>query len=306
MSAGGPSPEPAPPNAIEERHPLLDAFGDRLRTLRAQRGLTRRALAQTAAVSERYLVNLEAGRGNPSLLILHEIARALDCSVAQLLGDVSATSPEWALIRELLQGRGEEDLRRARLAVGEALGTGGDRRSANRRIALIGLRGAGKSTLGQMLAEYLDVPFIELSAEIQRIAGIGIPEIHNLYGPGAYRKYERRALEDVLQIYPEVVLATPGGLVTDPAAFNLLLSHCTTVWLQAAPEAHMSRVIGQGDTRPMAGNDEAMADLRRILDARSAFYGRADITLDTSAQALDGTLGLLCKLVHERTETPRS
>jgi XRE family aerobic/anaerobic benzoate catabolism transcriptional regulator len=298
------SPEPGPSNHLEERHPLLDAFGERLRTLRAQRGLTRRALAQTAAVSERYLVNLEAGRGNPSLLILHEIARALNCPIPQLLGDVTATSPEWTLIRELLQGRGEDDLRRARLAIGESLGTGGDQRSAGRRVALIGLRGAGKSTLGQMLAENLEVPFIELSAEIQRVAGIGIPEIHNLYGPSAYRKYERRALEEVLQIYPDVVLATPGGLVSEPATFNLLLSHCTTVWLRATPEAHMSRVVGQGDMRPMAGNAEAMADLRRILEARSGFYAKADITLDTSNRPLGETLVSLCELVRERLGIP--
>ena len=168
------------------------------------------------------------------------------------------------------------------------------------RIALIGLRGAGKSTLGRMLAEDLDVPFVELSTEIERVAGLSIREIHDLYGQSAYRRYERRALEETLQIYPELVLATPGGLVSEPATLNMLLGHCLTVWLRASPEDHMKRVMQQGDLRPMAGNTEAMEDLRRILESRSAFYGKADLTLDTSEQALDATFARLRTMVRER------
>ena len=287
-----------------ERNPLLVAFGERLRTLRARRGLTRKAVAQAADVSERYLANLEHGTGNPSLLILDQVARALQCPVAELIGDVTAWSPEWLLIRELLEGRGEAELRRARMAIGEAVGTGGDRRAKSRRIALVGLRGAGKSTLGHMLAEDLDLPFIELSAEIEKVAGYSIREIQDLYGPTAYRRYERRALEETLQIYPEAVIATPGGLVSEPATFNELLSHCTTVWLQADPEDHMGRVAAQGDLRPMAASPEAMDDLRRILAGRAAFYSKADITLDTSRQPLDETFHLLRAKVRQATGLP--
>ena len=288
----------------EEKNPLLIAFGERLRTLRARRGLTRKAVAQAANVSERYLANLEHGTGNPSFLILDQVAGALQCSMAELIGDVTASSSEWLLIRELLEGRSESDLLRARLAVGEMLGTGGDRRAKSRRIALIGLRGAGKSTLGQMLAEDLDVPFVELSAEIEKVAGYSIREIQDLYGINAYRRYERRALEETLQIYPEVVLATPGGLVSDAATFNLLLSHCTTVWLRADPEDHMSRVARQGDMRPMAASPEAMDDLRRILAGRASFYSKAQLTVDTSRQPLPETFQLLRTKVREAVELP--
>jgi XRE family aerobic/anaerobic benzoate catabolism transcriptional regulator len=283
----------------EEKSPLLTAFGERLRTLRARRGLTRKAVAAAADVSERYLANLEHGTGNPSLLILEQISRALQCTTAELIGDVTTSSPEWLLIRELLEGRGEQDLARARVALGEVLGTGGDRRARGRRIALIGLRGAGKSTLGHLLAEDLDVPFIELSAEIEKVAGTSIREIQDLYGANAYRRYERRALEEVLQLYPEAVIATPGGLVSDAATFNLLLSHCTTVWLQADPEDHMSRVAHQGDMRPMAASQEAMDDLRRILAGRAAFYSKASVTVDTSRQPLPETYQLLRTRVRE-------
>jgi len=288
----------------EERNPLLTAFGERLRTLRARRGLTRKAVAQAADVSERYLATLEHGTGNPSFLILDQIAGALQCSMAELIGDVTASSSEWLLIRELLEGRSESDLLRARLAIGEVLGTGGDRRARSRRIALIGLRGAGKSTLGHMLAEDLDVQFIELSQEIEKVAGYSIREIQDLYGASAYRRYERRALEETLQIYPEVVLATPGGLVSDAATFNLLLSHCTTVWLQADPEDHMSRVAQQGDLRPMAASQEAMDDLRRILAGRASFYSKAQLTVDTSRQPLAETFHLLRTKVREAISLP--
>jgi len=283
----------------EAKNPLLTAFGERLRMLRARRGLTRKAVAQAADVSERYLANLEHGTGNPSLLILEQIAGALQCPTAELIGDVTTLSPEWLLIRELLDGRSDHDLQRARVAIGEVLGTGGDRRAKGHRIALIGLRGAGKSTLGQLLAEDLDVPFIELSAEIEKVAGYNIREIQDLYGASAYRRYERRALEETLQIYPEVVLATPGGLVSDAATFNLLLSHCTTVWLQADPEDHMNRVAQQGDMRPMAASPEAMDDLRRILAGRAPFYSKAQLTLDTSRQPLPETFQLLRTKVRE-------
>jgi XRE family aerobic/anaerobic benzoate catabolism transcriptional regulator len=188
------------------------------------------------------------------------------------------------MIRELLEHRNESDLRRARQTLSELFhAPGAADRARTTRIALIGLRGAGKSTLGQRLADDLGYAFIELSREIEQFAGCSIHEIHNLYGTNAYRRYERRALEEAIQIYPEVVIATPGGLVSDAANFNLLLQHCYTIWLQADPADHMARVAAQGDMRPMAASAEAMDDLKRILAGRAAFYAKADLCFDTSA-----------------------
>jgi XRE family aerobic/anaerobic benzoate catabolism transcriptional regulator len=276
-------------DGLEDKNPVLVALGDRVRGLRARRGQTRKAVAMAARVSERHLANLEYGIGNASFMVLHQVASALHCSMAELIGDVTTTSPEWLLIRELLGQADEATLRRVRIAVGELLGTGGGNAQTSTRIALVGLRGAGKSTLGQMLADDLDFPFVELSREIEKFAGCSISEIQGLYGMNAYRRYERRALEEAIQIYPEAVIATPGGLVSDAATFNQLLAHCTTVWLQARPEDHMQRVAAQGDMRPMAASKEAMEDMRQILKGRAAFYSKADLTLDTSEQALDAT-----------------
>jgi XRE family aerobic/anaerobic benzoate catabolism transcriptional regulator len=269
------------------RSPFLMALGDRVRNLRSRKGMTRKAVALTADVSERHLANLEYGTGNVSVLVLLQVSHALQCSLAELLGDISTSSPEWLLIRELLSKRTEADLRRARVQLTEMFGESGDATARRTRIALIGLRGAGKTTLGQRLADDLGFTFIELSREIEKFAGCQISEIHNLYGANAYRRYERRALEEAIQIYPEVVIATPGGLVSESANFNLLLTHCTTVWLQASANDHMSRVAAQGDLRPMAASPEAMEDLKRILEGRSAFYSKADLSIDTSAQDVE-------------------
>ncbi len=279
------------------KNPFLTALGERVRALRSRRGMTRKALASLADVSERHLANLEYGVGNASILVLQQVAQALQCSLAELIGDVTTANPEWLLLRELLSGRDEAALRRVRVAVGELLGTGGAH-SRSSCIALIGLRGAGKSTLGNMLAEDLGFTFVELSREIEKFAGCSIAEIQGLYGQNAYRRYERRAREEAIQIYPEAVIATPGGLVSDAATFNLLLSHCTTVWLQAEPEDHMKRVIAQGDMRPMSASKEAMEDLRGILAGRAAFYGKAEFALNTSAQPLDATFARLRELMR--------
>ena len=247
--------------ANDEKNPFLVVLGERVRALRSRRGMTRKAVALSADVSERHLANLEYGLGNASILVLNQVAQALQCSLAEMIGDVTTSSPEWLLLRELLEQRDEATLRRVREAVGQMLGTGGGNAARSSRVALIGLRGAGKSTLGQMLAEDLGFPFVELSREIEKFAGCSISEIQALYGVNAYRRYERRALEETIQIYPEAVIATPGGMVSDPATFNQLLAHCTTVWLQADPEDHMKRVLAQGDLRPMAASKEAMEDL---------------------------------------------
>jgi XRE family transcriptional regulator, aerobic/anaerobic benzoate catabolism transcriptional regulator len=287
------------PDADSKRSPFLESLGERVRTLRSRKGMTRRAVALAADVSERHLANLEYGTGNVSVLVLLQVAHALQCSLAELLGDVTTTSPEWLLIRELLGKRSEADLRRARVQLGEMFGEGGNAQERKNRIALIGLRGAGKTALGQRLADDLGFPFIELSREIEQFAGCQISEIHNLYGANAYRRYERRALEEAIQIYPEVVIATPGGLVSDSANFNVLLSHCTTVWLQADAADHMGRVAAQGDMRPMAGSREAMEDLKRILEGRSAFYSKADMAINTSGRSEDQAFAALRSSVRQ-------
>ncbi len=278
------------------REPFLVAVGERVRSQRARKGITRRSLAQASSVSERHLANLELGLGNASILVLRQVASALDCMPADLLGD-EGEAPERLLIRDLLHGRDDKDLRRARLALADLFGTSVLPEARRQRIALVGLRGAGKSTIGRRLADDLGASFIELNREIERVAGYGLTEIHNLLGPAAYRRYERRALEDVVARHPESVIATPGGIVSDPATFNLLLSHCFTVWLTAAPSEHMQRVVAQGDTRPMAGNSEAMEDLKRILAGRAAFYRKADLTFDTSGRTLEEAYaGLVAEL----------
>jgi XRE family aerobic/anaerobic benzoate catabolism transcriptional regulator len=287
-----------------DRHPFLTTLGDRVRTLRARRGLTRKAVAQAAQVSERHLANLESGTGNASILILLQVAQALQCSIFELLGDLTTSSPEWLLIREMLSHRNEAELRRVRLQIAELLGANDNPQSRSNRIALVGLRGAGKTSLGQRLADDLGFPFIELSRDIEKFAGCSISEIHNLYGTQAYRRYERRALEEAIQIYPEVVIATPGGLVSDSATFNELLAHCFTVWLQATPEDHLGRVAAQGDMRPMAGSKEALEDLKRILEGRSAFYAKADLAFDTSAQSEDDSFTALRAQVRGALKLP--
>jgi len=284
---------------VADKHPFLLALGERVRSLRARRGMTRKALAQSAEVSERHLANLEYGEGNVSILLLLQVSQALQCSLAELLGDVTTQSAEWLLIRELLAGCNEATLRRARTALADLLGTGSSHGPRSQRVALIGLRGAGKTTLGKMLAEDLGYPFLELSREIEKFAGCSVMEIQALYGQNAYRRYERRAVEEAIQLYPEAVLATPGGIVSDAATFNLLLAHCTTVWLQADPQDHMDRVRAQGDLRPMAANPEAMQDLKNILDGRADLYARALCRVHTSTQPLEQTFALLRAQVRQ-------
>ncbi len=316
-AAGGHAPRPAPadvgdapqPAAAETgKEPFLAALGERTKALRVRRGLTRKALAHLTGVSERHLANLEYGVGNASILILLQVAQALQSSLAELVGDVTTLSPEWLMLREMLGTSDETTLRRVRLAALELIGAGAARNEEapirSSRVALIGLRGAGKSTLGRMLAEDLDFPFVELSREIEKLAGCSISEILGLYGQNAYRRYERRALEEAIEAYPEAVIATAGGLVSDLGSFNLLLRRCLTVWLMADPEDHMNRVAAQGDLRPMAASREAMDDLKSILVSRAAFYSKADMRVDTSAQGLAETFQVLRTEVREAVGLP--
>jgi XRE family aerobic/anaerobic benzoate catabolism transcriptional regulator len=281
----------------QPRDAYLAQLGERARSLRARRGLTRRSLAQASRVSERHLANLESGVGNASALVLRDIAQALGCEIAELVGDSSAQSAEWLMIRDLLRDRDEADLRRAHAALTQLFSTSSATQARERRIALIGLRGAGKSSLGRALAQARGVGFIELNQEIERLAGYKIPEVHALLGPEAYRRYERRALLETVQSSDPCVIATPGGIVSDTTTFNLLLSRCYTVWLSATPDEHMQRVVAQGDRRPMHGNREAMEDLKRILAARAKFYRKADIEVSTSGLTFDEALAALEKAV---------
>lgn len=269
-----------------ERDPFIAAMGERVRLLRARRGLTRKALATETGLSERHLANLESGLGNPSVQVLRQISTTLNCPLAEIIGDITTSSAEWMLIRELLQGRDHAALQRARAALAQLFEQAPADPHRSERIALIGLRGAGKSTLGRMLAQELKAPFIELNRVIEQLAGCPPTEIHSLYGASAYRRYEHRALEAVIAEHPRAVIASPGGLVSEASTFSMLLAHCFTVWLQATPEEHMRRVVAQGDLRPMSGNREAMDDLKRILAGRAELYGRADMTFDTSDKTL--------------------
>jgi len=257
------------------------ALGALLRSARAKRGITRRQLAEQSGASERYLAQIESGQGNPSVTILKGIADALDVPVAELLPRngrrsaaldrihallASVPPSELAAIADLIEGRASADL-----AAGRA-----------RRIALVGLRGAGKSTLGTMLAQRLGVPFIELDRLIEQEYGARISDLVEIAGVATFRRYERGCLERVIAEHPAAVIATAGGIVSSPETYGLLLRRTHTIWIKAKPEEHMRRVMAQGDFRPMAQNREAMADLVAILDARSADYARAEAEVDTS------------------------
>ncbi|MBV8211126.1 MAG: helix-turn-helix transcriptional regulator [Burkholderiaceae bacterium] len=270
---------------------FLMALGTRVRELRERRGMSRKLLARESRVSERYLAQLEGGSGNISVMLLRRVAAAVGASVGELLTPEEHDAVERRLIRRFLERlplhRMEEVIFRLMRDFGaeEAL--------RRKRIALIGLRGAGKSTLGAMLAKELNLPLVELNREVEREAGLPVNEIISLYGPSAYRRIERKALERVTQENERAVIVAGGGIVAEEEAFKLLLANCYTVWLRAQPEEHMARVLAQGDLRPMAGNDEAMEELRRILAAREPMYAKADAVVDTSGETLDQSFAKL-------------
>jgi XRE family transcriptional regulator, aerobic/anaerobic benzoate catabolism transcriptional regulator len=270
--------QPKKPTASDA---YLSLIGNRVRDLRARRGMTRKILARDSQVSERYLAQLESGEGNISILLLSQIAQALDTPVESLTFAGPEPPAELTRTTEFLRALRPEELTRARdLLLQEFSAVDIDARSS--RIALIGLRGAGKSTLGAMLAKKLDVPFIELDRLIEQEAGVPLGVIFDLYGQSGFRRLERRCLDEVIERHPKFILATGGSLVSELGTFDRLLTACFTIWLRATPEDHMQRVIAQGDKRPMADNREAMTDLQRILAGREKLYGQADVTLNTS------------------------
>jgi XRE family aerobic/anaerobic benzoate catabolism transcriptional regulator len=277
----------------EDRY--LSALGGRVRDARLRRGMSRKILARDSGVSERYLAQLEAGEGNVSILLLRQIAAALDLSLAEMIDEYPDEAAELALITRFLKRLPRQKLAAVRTQLVRKYGGAHEERI--NRIALIGLRGAGKSTLGARLARKLEVPFVELDREIEREAGTSLSEIFLLYGQAGYRRYERRCLERVLEKHERAVIAAGGSIVSEQGTYELLLSACFTVWLKAEPEEHMARVVAQGDTRPMAGNDQAMDDLRRILDGRAALYGQADVVVNTAGQSVEKTFAKLRKAV---------
>jgi XRE family aerobic/anaerobic benzoate catabolism transcriptional regulator len=303
-----------PSNSIDNGHPAsgasearrgevpaayLKRVGERVRLGRARRGMSRKVLSQASGVSERYLAELERGAGNASLLVLRQVADALGLEVAQLVSDAPERPIDLALALHQLERLSPADLTEARRLLAERFGAP---KTAHGRIALVGLRGAGKTTLGQRAAEALGVPFVELDREVERASGMELSEIFATHGQAMYRRLERQCLETVVQRFERAVIATGGSLVTEPATYNLLLSSCFVVWLSARPEEHMGRVLAQGDLRPMAEGPQAMDDLKAILESRTPLYAKADAEVDTSArtevEALAGLLAVVADVVQ--------
>jgi XRE family aerobic/anaerobic benzoate catabolism transcriptional regulator len=287
--------EPDHPDVADARDDFLPQLGKRVREIRDRRGMARKLVAREAGVSERHLAHLEAGEGNVSIMLLRNIARALDVSLIELLAPETEDTVEKRLIRRFLERLPQHRLEDV---VFRLMRDYGHEESVRRkRVALIGLRGAGKSTLGARLAREEGVPFVELDREIEKDTGMPASEIFSLYGQTGYRRIEKQTLERVIGEHRRVVLSVGGGVVSQPETFDLLLSNCFTIWLKALPEEHMARVLAQGDLRPMAGNDEAMENLKRILEAREPLYAKADTVLDTSGQTVEQSFIRLQQLV---------
>lgn len=285
----------APRHADGTEEQFLSALGARVRSDRTAVGLSRRALAVRADVSERYLAQLESGRGNISILLLRRIAHALDTPLGALMLD-GVAAPALREVLTLLPaapgGVREEALRAAR----DLLQRG---RGHPASIALLGLRGAGKSTLGRLAGKQLGLPFLELNERITKTSGLAVPEIFDLYGTEGYRRLERRCLEQVIDAGAGVILAVGGGIVAQAETLERLLGSFFTVWVRATPEEHMARLREQGDTRPMAGAEDAMRSLRSILVRRQALYTRADRQLDTSGRSVENCARSLVQMLQE-------
>jgi len=272
-------------------------LGQRVRELRSRRGMTRRMMAREADVSERLLAQLELGEGNISILLLRRIAASLQVPLADLVPSERNEGEDRARLQAVLSrvpaGRFLELVSRLEREFSQ------DEARRRKRFALIGLRGAGKSTLGALLAAELEVPFVELDREIEREKGMPLAEIFSLYGQGEYRMVERRTLERVLREHARAVIAVGGGVVSEKETYDFLLANCYSIWVSAQPEEHMERVVAQGDLRAMAGNKEAMDDLRRILASREPLYRRADTKLDTSGRSVEESFQNLRRILAD-------
>jgi XRE family aerobic/anaerobic benzoate catabolism transcriptional regulator len=291
-------PRPATkPAADRETDAYLHRLGERVRTLRNQRGMTRKALARHAKVSERYLAQLEAGLGNGSIVLLRRISRAIGLPVTQLVHEGSEPSLDLVLLSQFLERLSPPALGEARALLLRHFSEPSEN-ARRRRIALIGLRGGGKSTLGRLAAERLGVPFIELDREIEKRSGATLSEIFDMFGQETFRRAEREALDEVLRRHKSFVIATSGSIVTEPGTLELLLSSCFTVWIKADPEEHMKRVMAQGDMRPMAHSARAMEDLISILRSREPLYAKAEVALSTSGRTPEQNLAELLRLIE--------
>jgi XRE family aerobic/anaerobic benzoate catabolism transcriptional regulator len=260
--------------------------------------MTRRQLARDSGVSERYLAQIESGHGNISVLVLRRLAKALNVSVDVLLFEDPEPSVELVHTVEFLRRLSSDDLKLAHRLLLDQFG-GVDPAARHRRVALVGLRGAGKSTLGAALAERLEMPFLELDRLIEQKGGLTLDLIFDFRGQSGFRQLERQCLEDVIQRHPRFVMATGGSLVSEPGTFERLLSSCFTVWVRASPEEHMQRVIAQGDMRPMANNRDAMSDLKRILAEREALYSKSDVQVETSGRTFEESLEILIQALRD-------
>lgn len=275
---------------------VIARVGERVRRAREMKGLPRRAVSELSGVSPRYLAQLEAGEGNISIGLLQRVAAALDHRIEWFLGEDDPWTSEAARVADLYRSS-PADTRQKVMEILAPKVAGSLRRG---RICLIGLRGAGKSTLGALTGQGLKVPFLELNREIEDHSGMPINEIMELYGQEGYRKLEAQAVDRVIEAYDTVILAAAGGIVAEPDTYSTLLGHFHTVWIQASPEEHMARVRTQGDTRPMAGYPEAMDQLRTILRSREPLYERALARLDTSGRPLETSASDLADLIREK------
>lgn len=274
---------------------LMEQVGDRVRKARERKGIPRRLLSERSGVSPRYLAQLESGQGNISISLLKRVAIALDHRIEWLVGKEDPWNSDVMRVAELFRSADQatQDIVLQTLSSDTA-----ESRCAN-RICLVGLRGAGKSTLGKLAGKQLDVPFVELNQEIERHAGMPISEIMALYGQEGYRRLESDALDRVIAAFDTGILAVAGGVVAEPETYNKLLRHFHTIWLKASAQEHMDRVLAQGDERPMAGNPEAMVQLKSILTSREVLYKKALFQLDTSQVSLEQSLEQLIGLIAE-------
>jgi XRE family aerobic/anaerobic benzoate catabolism transcriptional regulator len=276
-----------PQEVSDERY--LTKLGERVRAARRQNGFSRKLLAEMAGLSERYLAQLESGEGNASIILLRRVARALGMRVTELLE--AEQPPELRAIARLLDSLPPQRLGAVLQHLMRDFGS--EESMRGKRIALIGLRGAGKSTLGSALAKQVSRAFIELDREIETDAGMALAEIFLLYGRPGYRRVERRCLERVISSQRDVILSVGGGVVDDSESLQMLLDNCFTVWIKTSPAEHMARVVAQGDMRPMKGHSQAMQDLKNILASREVLYARADAVVDTSGRTIEKSLAAL-------------
>ena len=273
---------------------LLGVLGERVRALRAHRRMTRKALARDSRVSERYLAQLEQGHGNISVMLLARVAAALRTDLSDLLRMRERHTAEEVLIADLLRDLSPDTHKAFLQMLSENFSVPVESR---RRIALVGLRGAGKTSQGQMLANHLNIPFVHLGSEIELLAGMSASEIFSLSGQAGYRRLEEKALMQTLREYDRCVLETGGSIVTDPKLLNTLLTTCFVVWLHARPEEYMRRLIEQGDVRPIENQEDAMSDLRRILSDRNEMYATAHASIDTNDRSIDDCVTELIRLM---------